>query len=300
MAKNLQERLASARETDRVTIETLAKLIEDARAERERLTAAHERASADSIDFALAEDDREEAAANAGRYARSLAALASAIEELEAKLDAKRNSDAQRGKAAEKASAIAERDEIAARFAERVPVLTAELIELFKAVEANEARMRAAGIFEANAEWKARGFAGNGLVGGISPAMPFTKLKIPDFTGAGRAWPAETANAISGAIANNCAEQIRRGREDDARAEQEKADAAAKFAAEHGTYQIEVEYSIEHGDTVAHVPEELIGGNLPAAMGPWDVKQLVLPHTVAEKLGAAPRFKVTRLDGGHQ
>ena len=45
MAKSLQERLASARDSDRTTIETLAKLIEDAVAEKDRLAAAHERAS---------------------------------------------------------------------------------------------------------------------------------------------------------------------------------------------------------------------------------------------------------------
>ena len=298
MAKSLQERLASARETDRTTIETLAKLIEDVHAERERLAAAHERASADSIDFALAEADREDAAANAGRYARSLAALAGAVEELEGKLDAKRNSDAQRAKQAEKAAALAERDEIAARFAQRVPAITAELIELLKAVEANEARMRAAGIHEANAEFKARGISGNGLVGGLSPALPFAKMKIPDFHGAGRAWPVDQANAIAAVQASAYAEQIRKGREDEERAKKAKAEAAAKFAREHGRYEITVEGGVGMNEEVVFIPEELVGGNIPAALGPWDRRQLVLSHEVAKALAAVPRLKVKLLDGG--
>ena len=68
MAKSFQERIASARSTDRVTIETLDKLLVDIGEERERLPLAHARASAESIDFALSESDRDEAAANAERY----------------------------------------------------------------------------------------------------------------------------------------------------------------------------------------------------------------------------------------
>lgn len=296
MAKSLQERLASARETDRTTIETLAKLIEDVHAERERLAAAHERASADSIDFALAEADREEAAANAGRYARSLAALAGAVEELEAKLDAKRNSDAQRAKQAEKAAALAERNELASRFAERVPTITAELIELFKAVEANEHRMRAAGIYEANAEFKARGIPGNGLVGGLSPALPFTKLKIPDFYGAGRAWPVDLTNLAAGKAATQDGVDYLRKTEAESRAKKAKAEAAAKFAREHGRYELTVEGGVGMNEEVVFIPEELVGGNIPAAMGPWDRKQLVLSHEVAKALGKVPRLNVRRLD----
>lgn len=297
MAKSLQERLASARETDRTTIEQLARLIEDTRAESERLTAAHERTSADSIDFALSEDDREEAAANAGRYARSLAALAGAADELEAKLEAKRNSDAQRAKAAEKVAALTERDEIAAMFAERVPAVTAELIELFKAVEANEARMRAAGVHEANAEWHARGIAGNGLVGGLSPAMPFTKLKIPEFRGAGRAWPIDQSNAIAAKIVHNYGAQIRKGREEAEREDRKKAEAAAKFAREHGTYALSIDLIGEH---LVRLPEELVAGPLPAAIGSWEERRVTISHEVAKKLAAVPHLKVKRLDGGKQ
>jgi len=297
MAKSLQERLASARETDRTTIETLEKLIEDVRAERARLAAAHERASADSIDFALSEDDREEAAANAGRYARSLATFAGAVEELEAKLATKRNSDAQRAKAAEKAAAVAERDEIAAIFADRVPAIVAELIELFESVQANEHRMRAAGVHEANAEFKARGLPGNGIVHG-APVLEFAKMKIPEFHGAARAWPVDAWNAMMGARADDMHRRILRGREETERKEREKAEAAAKFAREHGRYEITVPYAIEHGDSVVRVPDELVSGDIPGAMGPWDRKELLIRHDVAERLAAVPRLKVELMDEG--
>ncbi len=297
MAKNLQERLASARDSDRTTIETLVKLIEDARAESERLTAAHERASAESIDFTLSEEDREEAAANAGRYARSLAALATAIEEIEAKLDAKRNSDAQRAKQAEKASALAERDEIAARFAARVPALAGELVDLLKAVQANAERMRSAGVHEANAEWHARGVPGNGMRG-VQQFAPFLQMKIPDFYGAGRVWPAQEIEAQR--LASEVADQTRRDRLDAFALADREADAKAKAAEEyrrtHGRYEITVESSVEEPEAIVRFPEELVTGSIPAALGCWDRRELMIPHDIAKKLATVPKVKIKRLD----
>ncbi len=296
MARNLVERLAAAM-SPRARIADNEGLLTDLKAERARLEIARDQAAAESVDFTLSEDDREEAAAKAGRLDRTIKGLEVEIAKIAALIEERRSDDARKAAEAEKRAAITERDEIAARFADRIPALTAEMIEIFKAVQANAERMRTAGAHEANAEFKARGVSGNGMLG-VTPVMEFTKMKIPEFAGAARAWPADTFNAMMGAEADRKHVQIMQGREDEERKAKAKAEAAAKFAREHGRYRIEVEYSIEHGDTVAHIPEELVGGNIPAAMGPWDRKELMLRHEVAEALGKVPRFKVKRLDGG--
>lgn len=296
MARNLMERLKAAM-SPHARVKDTASLLDDLKAEQQRLTVSRDQVAADSVDFTLSEDDREEAAAKAGRLDRTIKGLEVEIAKIAALIEERRSDDARKAAEAEKRAAITERDEIAARFADRIPALTAEMIEIFKAVQANAERMRTAGAHEANAEFKARGVSGTGMLG-VTPVMEFTKMKIPEFAGAARAWPVDTANAIASAQASTYGERIRKGREDEERAQQAKAEAAAKFAREHGRYRIEVEGGIEYGDTVARVPEELVSGNIPAAMGPWDRKELLLRHEVAEALGKAPRFKVTRLDGG--
>ena len=292
MAKSLQERLASARDSDRTTIETLAKLIEDAGAEKDRLAAAHERASAESIDFALAEQDRDDAAANAARYARGIAGLSAAIIELNEKLEAKRNSDSQRAAKAEQAAALTERNEIAARFADRVPTVTGELVEILMAVKANAERLRMAGLHEANAEYHARGIAGNGMIG-VTPALPFLQMKIPRFEGTDRIWPVEHnfGAQIFQSEANRQA-QLKRAQEEDVR----QREAAAEYARNHGRYEISSKHSHEYRH---QIPGEIVEAapNLPqviAAFNPWCG---VLPHKVAEKLQKAdPNLRVERLD----
>ncbi|MBU2328892.1 MAG: hypothetical protein KJ755_16325 [Alphaproteobacteria bacterium] len=237
MAKSLQERIASARSTDRATIETLTSLVADVETERTRLTAAHERASAESIDYLLAESDRDEAAANAARYARNIAALTSALAELGEKLEAKRNSDAQKSMKAEEAAAIAERDKLAAQFAERVPLITAELIELFQAVSANADRMRAAGMNEVDAEFTARKVPGNGYIG-PSPVPKFTSMKIPEFAGAGRVWPVDWSSKLSAAVCADISEIRRQQFANVERQQEEKRLAAEEHARSHGQYSV--------------------------------------------------------------
>lgn len=188
MAKPLNERIASARSTDRVTIETLRDVIAETKAEIERQETAHAAADADSTDIALSEADRDEAAANAARASRMVKAYAAAIEDLEEKLRRKLESESYKAAEAEKAAAIAERDELAARFREVVPAAVEQLTALFAAVQQNAERLRAAGAGALDAEVVARGLP-NGFRGLGGEPESFTKMKIPRFEGTGRVWP---------------------------------------------------------------------------------------------------------------
>lgn len=294
MARNLQERLEAAK-SPRARIADNEALIVDLKAEQERLEAARDQASAESVDFALSDADRDEAAAKAARLDRTIKSLEIEIAAVATLTEERRSDDARKAIEAEKRAALTERDEIAARFADRVPVLTAELLGIFEDVLKNQARMCAAGLNEANAEWHARGVPGNGYLSGV-PVLPFVKLKIPEFNGAGRAWPIDNERAMI----NRGAELTRQVRvdgrkrvENEARA---KAEAAAEFAAEHGTYRFTVEASVEDPERIVRIPEELVTGNIPAALGCWDSRELVIPHTVAEQLAKVPHLKIARLD----
>lgn len=295
MARNLQDRLAAAKKPHARVTDNEA-LIADLKAEQQRLEAAREQAAAESVDFALSEADRDEAAAKAGRIDRTIKALDREIAEVAALTEERRSDDARKAAEAEKRAALTERNEIASRFAERVPAITAELIEIFKAVKANAERMKQAGVYEANAEFKARGVSGNGMLG-VTPVMEFTKMKIPEFAGAARAWPLDTYNAMMGARADQIHTSIVQGREDEERKVKAKAEAAAEYKRTHARYELTVEGGVGMNEEVVFIPEDLVGGNIPAAMGPWDRRQLVLSHEVAKALAAVPRLQVTRLDG---
>jgi hypothetical protein len=295
MARNLQERLATAK-SSRARISDNETLIVDLKAEQQRLGVAREQAAAESVDFALSEEDRDEAAAKAGRLDRTIKALDREIAEVAALTEERRNDDARKAAEAEKRAALTERNEIAARFAERIPALTAEMIEIFKAVKANADRMRAAGVYEANAEFHARGIPGNGLIGGISPAMVYAEMKVPEFRGAGRAWPIDYDRALI----DRGAELTHRARLDAFeradREREDKAKAAEEYRRTHGRYEITVESSVEEPEAIVHFPAELVTGSIPAALGCWDRRELMIPHDIAKKLAAVPKVKVKRLD----
>ncbi len=260
----------------------------------ERLKAiARDQASAESIDFALGEDDREEAAAKAGRLDRTVKALDAEIARVAALLEERRSNEARRAVEAEKLAARTERDEIAATFAKRVPAITAELIALFTKVNDNAERLKRAGVHEADAEFIARGVPANGYVQ-MTPVARFTAMKIPAWSGLGRAWPVDHEAAMAASIADNYSEQLRKGREDAERREREKAEAAAKFAAENGTYRLSV--TGLRGDGIVHIPKELVTGQIPHALGCWDDRELVLAHTVADQLAKVPHLKVERIE----
>ena len=189
MAKTLHDRIASARTTDRITITDLEAVIAEATAERDRLTGTLNQATADSIRFELSEEDRDEAATVADRAKRNALAMSAAINELTAKLSAKRSSDEQRAKKAERDAVIAERDELAKIIRDEWPALEARMVGLLQAVKDNDAKMAAYRIFEASAEAVARGVPGSFRAAG-SPIRRLTETKLPSFAyGQHLAWP---------------------------------------------------------------------------------------------------------------
>jgi len=188
MAKSLAERITSAKSTDRVTITDLETLIADATAERERLVGSAAHHDGQSIDFALSDEDREEASRLASHFQRTARGLGNEITALNEKLEAKRNSEARKAEEAIRAAIIARRDEAAARFAERGPALVDELIGLLSDIEASDEEMAAARIHQASAEAIARGIDPS-FYQGPSPLARFTKLKIPAWDGPQNAWP---------------------------------------------------------------------------------------------------------------
>lgn len=177
MAKPLNERIESARSTDRVTITDLEALIAEATAERDRQKGAADHHAAEAVNLALSDDDREEADRLAQHCARTAKAYTTAIGELQEKLEAKRNSEHRRAAEAEAAARVARRDDLAARLADRVPKLFSELISLFTELEELP-----------GAEAIARGVPGNFYVNNL-PVTQLINMKIPNFTGHGLAWP---------------------------------------------------------------------------------------------------------------
>lgn len=189
MAKSLNERITSARATDRVTLTDLEALIADATAERDHFGAIVTQATADSIRFELSEEDREEAAKTADRAKRNSLAMSAAIDELSAKLAAKRVSEEQRAQKAAKTAVIAERDALVDRLRTEWPEMEAKIVELLLAVRANDERMKALQIYEPSAEAVARGVPGNFSEGSIN-IRRLTDTKLVSFADRNDfAWP---------------------------------------------------------------------------------------------------------------
>lgn len=293
MAGNLVERLKAAL-SPRARVTDTEKLLSDLKAEQARLTIAREQAAAESVDFALSEDDREDAAAKAGRLDRTIKGLDAEIAKVAALLEERRSDEARRAREAEKQAALTERDEIAARFAERVPAITAEMIELLKAVNANAERMKLAGLYEPNAELMARGIPSGQVQ--MTQILRFTEMKIPAWASYDRAWPISKAEAL-GAMVPDLRAQMLQQREAAERKRAAEAEAKAKFAREHGRYEITAEPNSSY-DNVTRIPRELVIGDVPAAIGPWQRVQPIISHEIAAKLAKVPGLKVTRLDGG--
>lgn len=189
MAKPLHERITSARATDRVTITDLEALIAEITAERDRHAELVAQATEDSIRFELSEEDRDEAAKVAERAKRNSLAMSAALDELRGKLEAKKASEAQRSQKAERAAALAERDELAQRFRDEWPAMEARMVELLSAAKANEARMRSLQLYEPNAEAAARNCPSN-FRDGVLILRPLAEIKLPSFANPSQlAWP---------------------------------------------------------------------------------------------------------------
>lgn len=186
MAKTLSERLASANERSRTT--DLEQLIVDVKAERDAQAAQHVSHRADALNFKLADADRDNAARNAERSERNAAALAAELEALETMLLERRQSEKTAAIEAQRKAALAERDALAERIKAEWPILTDGMMALLEAIEANEARLRHVGLYDANAEATARGLPGNWYTS-AGPIKQFTKMQIPDWDGRQLAWP---------------------------------------------------------------------------------------------------------------
>lgn len=226
MARTLDERITSARSTDRITIKDLKALIAEVHEEEIRQRAVHDSADAESVDLALSEADRDEAARLACRATRLAKAYADAAVELETKLKAKIENEKRQAAEAERQAALAERDEIAERFKVIVPQAISAMTELYEQVETNAARMKKAGLREPTAEAVARGIKGHFI--GYSPVAWYTEMKIPAFDGKGRAWPIERHVDHYALSAKRMAEQKRAIKKQNAERE-----------AEFGRYRIE-------------------------------------------------------------
>lgn len=190
MAKTLAERITSARTSTRVRITDLEALIAEAEAERDRLGTAATAANAESVDFALSDEDRDEAAAKAERHSRTARGIELALTALRAKLVDLRESDSRQASEAEKVAAEAERQELADRFTAFMPGAVEQMAELFEAIAANKERCARAGAGNRCAEAVARGV--DGFLGYAGTPQRYADMKIPAWEGAGRAWPRPT------------------------------------------------------------------------------------------------------------
>jgi hypothetical protein len=171
--------------TTRVTITDLEALISETGAEGNRLAALHANRSAASIDWQINPQDREQAASEAASAAREAASLKSANEALRTKLSDKIAAQENEAEAAERAESLAERDTLAATWAETWPRATAELLALFEATAKNEARLQASGLRrEVNAEAKARNLPPN-----FNYRPELAKMQLFDLQGDLRIWP---------------------------------------------------------------------------------------------------------------
>lgn len=195
MAKTLAERITSAKSTDRVTITDLETLIADATAERDRLAGSAEHHDEESTNYALSDDDREEASRLAGHYQRTARGLTKEIDALTEKLEEKRSSEKRKAEEARIAAIIGRRDDLAARLKDRLPKMIDEMIALFTEIEDSDAEMIAAGIREPSAEAVARGVQGN-FYQNYGPVPRFTKMKIPGWQGGKNVWPIDR-NALA-------------------------------------------------------------------------------------------------------
>lgn len=184
MAKTLAERITSAKNSKTARITDLEQLISEAAVERDRLSEASVSASSESVDFALSDDDRDEAAAKAERFARTARGLDLAVGELREKLEEMRSSEAQKADEAERKAVLAERDNLASKMRSEIPQMVERIVELLTASKRNAENMQALRVYERDAESEARDVEPND-----TNILRFATMKLPNFHGNGRAWP---------------------------------------------------------------------------------------------------------------
>lgn len=188
MAQTLEERLASASQSNRINLTDLAQLIADATIERDVQAALHVSQSASAVNFRLAEADRDEAAKGAEKAARNAAMLDAAIADLGDKLQARRETDKRATAEAERKEALADRDALAERIKAEWPLLVDQMTALFDAVQSNDARMKAAGLYDSSAEAVARGCDGMFRYG-VNQVRRMVEMQVPQLGTYELAWP---------------------------------------------------------------------------------------------------------------
>lgn len=261
MAKPLNERLSKALTSDAARVADIRAVIAEAEKERERLSGVMAQATADSLNLGLSDEDRDDAASDADRARRDVVALGTAIEALSQKLAAREAMEEEHAVKARRVSLLADRDRIADRMATEWPAIEAAIVELLGAVTANEADMRAAGIYEANAEAVARDLPGNFARGPIQ-FRQLTKMAVPSFrNGNELAWPAP---AKSSSHWTEVAERTRRNQiAAQRRAEQAEDAAWALYSVSAGTVGSVTEVV---GRVSKHGPEAIVT-LFPAILG---------------------------------
>jgi hypothetical protein len=191
MAKTLQERLTSLKANPtRFRTADFEPLITDLIAERDRLKAQHARDAADSVTFALADADRDDAADRAARAARILQGLEAELSEVRALLEQRLNSEREAASDAERKAALAERDALAAKIPDAYAAAAGALIGLAQEIIASDTRLRVCGLpNEISAEALARGCSGLFIDRGMHVTR-LTKIRLPHLTdGMERLWP---------------------------------------------------------------------------------------------------------------
>ncbi len=204
MTQTLAERITGAKGNARMRDADLESLIADAKAERERLVGSAASHDEESTDFALSDDDREEASRLAGSFQRAATGLAKEIAALESQLEEKQNSDKRKAEEATRAAIVARRDALAARLKERMPALLDELIGLLDEIELNDLEIEPLRL--ESAEAIARGVPGN-FYDGPSPIGRYVKMKIPAWGGGRLRWPIDR---VAEAMARRQVEEQRR------------------------------------------------------------------------------------------
>jgi hypothetical protein len=286
MAQTLTERLTAAK-SPCARLADNETLLEDLKAEQARLSAARDQAAGESIDFALSDDDRDEAAAKAARYDRTAKALDGEIAELRSLIEARLDSDASKAREAEKASALVECYALAEEFKILVKPAVAGMVDLFTRIEANTRRMAAIGERGPDAEAIARGLPA--FIGLSTDPDRFLKMKLPSFEGKGRAWPAlpPTPAYFDAGTALTQSRELR------AAAEEQRKKAAAEYARTHGRYRIGMSSPAVEPVLLAPGLREKHG--LPRSIH-YDDWTGDLPNKIASQVRAEPRLKVTKIE----
>jgi exonuclease VII large subunit len=186
--KIFEERAASAIDDPRARLSDLRRLMAEGEELSQQIEATHDQATADAVDFRLAQPDREAAELLSGQTARRSEAIEGALQALRQKLAQCQASEKQQAAEADRAAAIAERDDLSAQLATVLQPITETLPELLAAVRENKIRMKRAGLKLPDAELAARGLESD--YPGGRPIFRFTEMRIPEWGGAGQVWPA--------------------------------------------------------------------------------------------------------------